>query len=172
MDDEGRAPMEVPERVGDVLEHPSDLGDVERLLAQTEAGEALALDLLHHEVERAVLLEVLDVLRQARVIERRERPRLALGELDVLPGLRLVHTEALDRDHAARVGRRPGSCAGDVAVEVIDERFRSRTRPRRMGAVVPCLVRLTLRAFPEPAQERVAPVLELPLVLVGRRRRG
>src|SRR6185503_5438954 len=58
---------------------------------------------LHHEVERAVLFEVIDVRGEGRMRKRREHRRLAFGELDVFPGLRPLHDEALDGDRRARI---------------------------------------------------------------------
>ena len=82
-------------RVGEQALHVGDARD-EALLSQL--GEALAFDALHDEDERAVFLEVLDVAREQIVLERSQRRRFALRELDVLPRLRLADPEALDRD--------------------------------------------------------------------------
>ncbi len=88
-------------------EKASDLGLRKSALALPNGVERFAFDLLHHEVERALFFEVLDVARHERMVERRENACLTLGELDVLPAACAAHVEALDRHGAARlhVGR-------------------------------------------------------------------
>jgi hypothetical protein len=100
MHDRRRHAVEVREHDGAVLEQAHDLVGCEALTSREQLGEALAVDALHHEVERPVLLEVLDVAGHHRVPQRRDDARLPLCELHVLPGLRLRHVEALDRDGA------------------------------------------------------------------------
>ena len=65
-----------------------------------ERGETLPLDLVHHEVQGAVLLEVVDVAREVGVRQALKDAGLAFGELCLLPGLRRADVEALDGDRA------------------------------------------------------------------------
>ena len=63
MDNRWRAPVQVAECLGDVFEHPRHFRVIERALASAKRGEVFAFDLLHHQVERPLFLEVLDVSR-------------------------------------------------------------------------------------------------------------
>ena len=57
MDDRRRAAVQVVEDVGGVAQQPHHLAFAQRGAALVQGAEALALDLLHHQIERAVLLE-------------------------------------------------------------------------------------------------------------------
>ena len=98
MDHGRRAAVQVRERALGVVEHARHVGHAERLSGLSQRRDALAVDELHHEVERALFFEVVVVARDPIVIERGQRARLALGELDVLPRLRVRDAERLDRD--------------------------------------------------------------------------
>ena len=101
MDHRRATPVEIGQRAIGAGEEATNLVLGERTDPPPHRVERLALDLLHDEVERAVLLEVREVAGHERVIERREHARLALRELDVLPGPSTAHVEALDRDGAS-----------------------------------------------------------------------
>jgi hypothetical protein len=98
MDDRRRATVEVPEHVVRVAKQAHDVLFTQHTAPLAKRSEALAFDLLHHEVERALLLEVVDVRRQLRMGQRTQHLGFALRELDVLPRLRPAHVEALDGD--------------------------------------------------------------------------
>ena len=175
MNDGRRAPVEVTKGLADVLEHARDVHGAHGASVLLDRGQALSFDLLHHEIERAVLLEVFEVARQPRMIERRERARLALRELDVLPRLRAADAEALDRDEP-RVLRdlAPALLLADVAAPLVGERRRARGPLARFrtDAVIHRLVGLPLRALAELAKERVSTAAkDLGLFRLGRRRR-
>ncbi len=100
VDDGGRAAVQVSGGAVGACEEAPHLVLGERALAAADLVEGLALDLLHHEVERVVLLEAVEVLGDQRVIEGREHAGLALGELHVLPAARAADVEPLDGDAA------------------------------------------------------------------------
>jgi hypothetical protein len=93
--------VQVARRPVRVLEEPAHVGLGEALAGAQSGRHARPLDFLHHEVEDAVFLEVLDVAGQGAVRERREDPRLALGELHVLPCLGAADVEPLHGHEAA-----------------------------------------------------------------------
>ncbi len=101
VDDRRRASVEVFERTRRFGEEAADVALAEPCAALLHGREALAVDVFRDEEELAAFFEVLDVLRQALVIEAREHLRFALGELDFFPALRASNAEAFHDDGAA-----------------------------------------------------------------------
>ncbi len=87
--------VQVVERVGGIVEKPPNLRRTEHLATAAERRQRLALDTLHHQTQRAVELEMIDVLGQARMIERLLHQCFTFRQLDVFPRGRTAHEEAL-----------------------------------------------------------------------------
>ena len=97
--------MDVAERVGDVARDVDRLVDRERS-ARQPAGQRFAFEILHHEeIESAVVPDVVDAA-DVRVLEPRDRLRLAVEPLAHLVGSPVAARDDLDRDRCDRAADR------------------------------------------------------------------
>ncbi len=90
--------MQVVEHLGGVVQKARHLFFAEEHTALAQTREALPLNLFHHEIERPVLFEVVDVPGELRMRQGLEHPGFTLRQLDVLPAFGPAHVEPLDRD--------------------------------------------------------------------------